>query len=147
VKNRFYVEDMYEHRHQKEFGSILGLAWRLLRGERGGFAVVGYYGLMHLTGFADRKGMGRLADMLRRLIPLPRIERGITGLLGGKFRFVITEAGGCAVDIDNEGDYDIAEERYEEWRKTQLERAERIYGPLPLPAVTAGNGRDSGDAD
>ena len=144
VKSRHYVEEMYEHRHQREFGSTLGLAWRLLRSERGGFAVLGYYALMHATGIADRKGFGWFADLLRRMIPLPRIERGITGLLGGTFRFVITEAGGCAVDIDNEGDFDIAEERYDEWRKDQLERAERIYGPLPLPAST---GSGSGEPD
>ena len=36
VMNRTYVEEMYEHRHQREFAEIVGLAWRLLRSERGG---------------------------------------------------------------------------------------------------------------
>jgi hypothetical protein len=49
---------------------------------------------------------------------------------------VITEGGGCAVDIDNEHDYDIAELRYDEWRKDQLARVEQLYGPLPLPLST-----------
>jgi GTP:adenosylcobinamide-phosphate guanylyltransferase len=132
VKNRYYVEEMYEHRHQREFWAILGLAWRLLRSERGGFAVVGYYGLMHLAGMLDRRGLRRLADRVRRWIPITRIERGISMLLGGDFCFVITEGGGCAVDIDNEHDYDIAALRYDEWRKDQLARVEQLYGPLPL---------------
>ncbi len=134
VRNRFYVEEMYEHRHQREFWQILGLAWRLLRSERGGFAVLGYYGLMHLAGALDRRGIRRLADRVRRLIPLARIELGCSTLLRGDFQFVVTEGGGCAVDIDNEHDYDVAAARYDEWRKEQLARVEQLYGPLALPA-------------
>ena len=131
VRNRSYVEEMYEHRHQREFAQIVGLAWRLLRSERGGFAVLGYYGLMHLAGALDRRGIRWLADRVRRWIPLARIESGISTLLRGTFQFVITEGGGCAVDIDNEHDYDIAALRYDEWRKDQLARVEQLYGPLP----------------
>jgi GTP:adenosylcobinamide-phosphate guanylyltransferase len=140
VRNRYYVEEMYEHRHQREFGPILGLAWRLLRSDRGGFAVLGYYGLMHLAGALDRRGARRLADVVRRWIRMERIERGISGLLRGSFRFVVTEGGGCAVDIDNEHDFDVANQRYEEWRKEQLARVEQLYGALPLAA-----GPDGGD--
>jgi GTP:adenosylcobinamide-phosphate guanylyltransferase len=140
VLNRYYVEEMYEHRHQREFGPIVGLAWRLLRSERGRFAVVGYYGLMHLAGALDRRGFRRLADRVRRWIPLARIEHGISGLLRGGFCFVVTEGGGCAVDIDNEHDYEIAGLRYDEWRKDQLARVEQLYGPLPLPAAAPESG-------
>ena len=141
VRNRYYVEEMYEHRHQREFGPIVALAWRLLRSERGGFAVVGYYALMHLAGLLDRRGYRRIADRLRRWIPMARIEQGITTLLGADFRFVVTEGGGCAVDIDNEHDYDIAALRYEEWRKEQLARVEQLYGPLRVPATTGSDAR------
>ncbi len=132
VMNRTYVEEMYEHRHQREFAQIAGLAWRLLRSERGGFAMLGYYGLMHLAGALDRRRWCWLADRVRRWIPLVRIEFGISTLLRGDFQFVVTEGGGCAVDIDNEHDYDVAAARYEEWRKDQLARVEQLYGPLPL---------------
>jgi CTP:molybdopterin cytidylyltransferase MocA len=134
VMNRGYVEEMYEHRHQREFAQILGLAWRLLRSERGGFAVLGYYALMHLAGALDRRHMRWLADLVRRWIPIARIERGCSSLLRGDFHFVVTEGGGCAVDIDNEHDYDVAAARYDEWRKEQLARVEQLYGPLPLAA-------------
>jgi hypothetical protein len=68
---------------------------------------------------------------------MERIERGISGLLRGAFKFVVTEGGGCAVDIDNEHDYDIAARRYDEWRKEQLARVEQLYGPLPLPEAAS----------
>jgi GTP:adenosylcobinamide-phosphate guanylyltransferase len=142
VRNRSYVEEMYEHRHQREFAQIVGLAWRLLRSERGGFAVLGYYGLMHIAGALDRRGIRWLADRVRRWIPLARIEAGISTLLGGTFQFVVTEGGGCAVDIDNEHDYDIAALRYHEWRKDQLARVEQLYGPLPPSAAAESESRE-----
>jgi GTP:adenosylcobinamide-phosphate guanylyltransferase len=136
IRNRHYVEEMYEHRHQREFGQIAGLAWRLLRSERGGFAVVGYYLLMHCAGFADRWGLGGIADFVRGYIPMPRIERGCSSLLGGSFRFIVTQGGGCAIDIDTEREFDAAQLRYEAWQAAQRERVLRIYGR----ALTAAGG-------
>jgi GTP:adenosylcobinamide-phosphate guanylyltransferase len=127
IANRHYIDEMYEHRHQREFGQILALAWRLLRSE-GGLGVVGYFLLMHLAGLADRWRFVRLADALRRLIPTERVERGVSLLLRGSFRLIVTHAGGCAVDIDTEEDFDAATLRFEAWRKAQRERAARIYG-------------------
>lgn len=144
IGNRHYIEEMYEHRHQREFGSIAGLAWRLLRSERGGLGVFGYYALMHLAGMADRTGWHALADWVRQWIPIARIERGCSALLRGSFCFVATEAGGCAVDIDKERDYDVSVLRYAEWHKAQLELAERLYGPA-LPAGADVCDVDSGE--
>lgn len=130
--NRHYVEDMYEHRYQQQIGQMAKLGWTLLRAEGGGFAVIYYYGLMHLAGVADRRGWRRLADWLRDRIPMPRIEKGCSALLRTDFRFVVTEGGGCAVDIDNEPDFDAASQLYERWRALQIARVEKRYGPLPL---------------
>ena len=64
---------------------------------------------------------------------MPRIEAGCSKLLRTRFRFVVTEGGGCAVDIDNEPDFDAAAALFERWHSRQLARVEAIYGPLPLP--------------
>jgi CTP:molybdopterin cytidylyltransferase MocA len=129
IGNRHYIDEMYEHRHQREFGQIVALAWRLVRSERGGLGVLTYYLLMHLAGLADRWGLRRSADLLRRLIPTERIERGVSSLLRASFRLIVTEAGGCAVDIDTEDDFDAAKQCFESWWKAQRERAARVYGP------------------
>jgi GTP:adenosylcobinamide-phosphate guanylyltransferase len=133
IRNRHYIDEMYEHRHQREFGQILALAWRLLRSERGGFAVVWYFLLMHLAGLTDRWGLTFAADALRRWIPTARIERGVSSLLGGSFRLIVTEAGGSAADIDTEEDFDAAKRCFDVWTKAQRERAARLYGALPAP--------------
>ncbi len=135
IVNRSYIEEMYENRYQQEFGSVAALAWRLLRA--GGFRVVAYYGLMHLAGASDRLGLHRLADRIRRLIPIARIEAGLSMMFHASFRFVSTDLGGAAVDIDNEHDCDVARCHYDEWKKAQTERAEALCGPLPLPPGAA----------
>jgi hypothetical protein len=135
IGNRHYIDEMYEHRHQREFGQILALAWRLLRSERGGLGVLTYFLLMHFAGLVDRWGLARTADAVRRLIPTERIERGVSSLLRASFRLIVTEAGGCAVDVDTEADFDAAKLCFDAWWKAQRERAAHIYGAAPaLPA-------------
>ena len=117
---------------------MLRIAWRIFARRGGGFAVLRSFVLMHLAGLLDRRGWRRLADRLRRRLDLERVGGYCGRLLDTDFRFVVTEAGGCAVDIDNDEDFEIAQLRYGDWRAAQEARAERIYGPLPLPARAGG---------
>jgi hypothetical protein len=133
VGNRHYIEELYEHRYQRQFGNIVALAWTLVRSEHGGLRVLAYYVLMHLAGAVNRRGWRRLADRIRRWISITRIEEACSSLLRTDFRFVVTDLGGCGVDIDNERDYFAARARAAEWTKAQKEKAERLYGPLALP--------------
>ena len=135
--NRQYIEDMYEHRYQRQPGQVLGLAWRIFMDRGGGVRVLFYYALMHLAGVLDRSGMRRFADVVRRWIDLPRVERACGALLRASFRFVATDVGGCALDVDNEHDLDVARLRFADWERELLRIAEALHGPLPLPA-TAG---------
>ncbi len=141
IGNRHYIEQLYRHRHQKQAGQIVALAWRLLTTERGGLAVIWYYALMHLAGFCDRRGWPSMADLVRRWIPMARIEKGCASLLRTRFRFVVTELGGAAIDIDTEEDYEAARARFSEWRDAQLKRGVGRVGPL-----AAERARDSEDA-
>ncbi len=134
LANRHYIEDMYEHRHQRQWGQVLGLAIRLLRA--GGLRILFYYALMHVAGLADRSGLRTLADWLRHFIPMARVEATLGSLIHASVRFVVTDVGGCAVDIDNEHDCDAARARFAEWRKQQEVRAETLYGPLLLPPAS-----------
>lgn len=133
ITKRHLVEEMYENRHQKRVRDIIGLAWKLMIRDGGGLVVLYYYGLMHLAGVLDRHGWRRLADRLRSLIPMPRVEKGVSRILGGSFGFVLTDEGGCAVDVDTEEELDAVRARFEEWQKSQAALAERLHGPLPLP--------------
>jgi len=131
IANRYYVEEMFEHRYQKQFHNIVGLAFQLVRKEEGGFPILYYYTLIHLAGLADRWGWTSLADGIRTWIPVRGIEEAISGLLRSDFRFVVTDIGGCAIDIDNQKDFDTATVRFEQWKAQQRERATALYGALP----------------
>jgi hypothetical protein len=96
-----------------------------------------------VAGLADRRGLRRLADFLRRFLPIARVEATLGTLFRASFRFAITDVGGCAVDIDNEHDYDSARARFLEWREGQASRARAIGGAAALPELerSAGGGR------
>jgi len=138
IGNRYRIEDMYEHRHQREFWNMATLAWKLFWSRSAGPMIVYFYAVMHLAGAVDRWGLRRVADWLRQYVTLPLSERAVGGVLGTDFRFLVTEAGGCAIDVDTEEEYDAACERFDEWKKAQQARAEAIYGPVPLPAKAGG---------
>jgi GTP:adenosylcobinamide-phosphate guanylyltransferase len=140
---RQLIEDMYEHRHQRQFWNMLAVGWRVLAVTRGGFSVLLLYGLMHLAGFVDRWGLRSVADWLRIPVTLERTEKIVARLLQTTFQFVITEAGGCAIDVDDEHEYDVVRARFEEWREAQEARAEELYGPLPLPPVAGTGGSEN----
>jgi len=129
--NLHYVESMYEHRHQREWKDMLGLAWQLLSSRQGGLVVSFFYGLMHLSGLADRWGLRGLANLLRRTVSLERTERALSRLLDTRFRFVLTQLGGCAVDVDTEHEYAVVCERFRDWREQQSALAAKIYPVLP----------------
>lgn len=129
--NLHYVESMYEHRHQREWGDMLGLAWELLKSRQGGIVVSIFYALMHLSGLVDRWGFRTLANWIRRLVSLGRTEGALSRLLDTRFRFVTTQLGGCAIDVDTEEEYDVVCERFSEWREQQAALAAELYPALP----------------
>jgi hypothetical protein len=136
--NRHYIEAMYEHRHQREWGDMLGLAWELLRSRQGGLVLSFFYAVMHLAGLADRWHFRWLANFLRRAVTIDRAERALGRLLDTRFRFVTTQLGGCAIDVDTEEEYDVVRERFSDWRTQQAARASELYGALPELSGTAG---------
>jgi len=137
--HRFYIEEMYEHRYQKQLWPILGLAWRLLTSEGGGFVLLWNFLLLQIAGIANRAGWQGLSDAIRRRLPFAKVERLMSRLLATDFRFAITAVGGCAVDVDNEEDYDATCARFHEWYPAQRARGEALYGALPASAAPRGD--------
>jgi hypothetical protein len=144
--NRWRIEDMYEHRHQREFWHMAVLAWKLFFSGAAGPLIVSLYGVMHLAGLLDRWKWHRLADWMRGLVSIEFNERAISGILDTRFRFVITEAGGCAIDVDTEQEYDAVQAGFAEWSEKQQQRTEAVYGPLPLVSGSA-NAAATADSD
>ena len=125
------IEEMYEHRHQRRFWNMFKLALRLLLDRVGGLKIAVLFGVMHLAGIADRSGRRRIARWLGRRVTLELNRKTIARLLDTKFAFVVTESGGCALDVDTEGEYDAMQARFGEWSAAQRARSKRLFGALP----------------
>jgi hypothetical protein len=124
---------MYAHRHQQKIGNMIGLAWQVLFANGGGARVVFFYMIMHLSGWADRKGWRRLSDWLR-LVSMEANERAVGAMLQTRFCFEVMAVGGCGIDVDNEEEYAAVQKHFERWSSEQARLAEEIYGPVGLPA-------------
>ena len=121
--NRSYIEDMYENRYQKEIGSQVALAWRVLRKEWRNLWVLGCYFLIHLAGVLHRRGHAQASDVVRAWVPIAMIERAASALLRTRFVTVTTELGGAAIDVDNEADLEVVEKMLERWKALQARQA------------------------
>ncbi|MEE2664819.1 MAG: NTP transferase domain-containing protein [Myxococcota bacterium] len=133
ILNRHYIEEMYQHRKQREIGSMISLAWRLLRAREGTISIACFYAVMHFAAVLDRWRLRLLADWVRRFVSTGRVERGLSRLLKASVRLVTVETGGCAVDVDTEEEYDAIRLDRDRLYARVCERAEATYGPLPLP--------------
>ena len=81
-----------------------------------------------------------VADLVRKTVTLTRVEAALTKLMKTRFRFIVTEVGGCAVDVDTEEEYDVIAENFESWRAQHDARAEAVGGSLPLEAASSSGG-------
>ena len=133
--NRQYIQDMYENRYQKEWGSMLRLIWRVVSRELHNLWVLGFYLVMHVAGVLHRRGWSRASDRVRRFTSLDTVARGIGALLRIRIEFVVTELGGAALDVDNAEDLAAAEAMFESWKARQA----RLAGRAP----EAGRGADA----
>jgi GTP:adenosylcobinamide-phosphate guanylyltransferase len=121
--NRHYIQDMYEHRYQREFGNMLRLGLRILRREWRNLWVLFFYVLMHLAAVLDRRGYRRAADRVRGRVRIETVERGVSALLRTRFRTVTTGLGGAALDIDNAADLEAADKMFARWKEMQARQA------------------------
>lgn len=136
ILNRKYIQDMYRYRHMRAIGSMLGLASRLLFRE-GGLAILFFYLIMHLGGLADRKGWKGLARIIRRGVTLKINEWGVGKLLDCRFRFVVSEIGGSAIDVDTEEEYETIQRNFAAWSILERDRVTAVLGPAP-PEISTG---------
>jgi len=148
IGRRDRIEEMYELRHQRRFWNMFMLTVRLLLSRVGGLKIAWLFSLMHFAGIADRKGHRSLARLLARFVTLEVNRTTISKILDTRFQFAITEAGGCAIDIDTEEEYDAMRECHAQWMAAQRARAAALYGPeASLPATSGSDPGASPDGE
>ena len=107
----------------------------LLRARRRLCRVLFFYGLMHLAGVLDRRGLASRGGSGAALAaPSSASSVPAVRCCAGSFRSWSLGLGGCALDVDNEHDLDVARQRFAVWERELARVAEGQQGPLPLPA-------------
>ncbi|MFC1689912.1 nucleotidyltransferase family protein [Pseudomonadota bacterium] len=123
LENQQFLETGFAHRKAEKLKNVVILVWKFL-GQHGGWRAAWITLRLQLT-LALSKKQGRLYHWLRRYNKTEDAEKSCGDVLGGGVKMVITPYGGLSLDIDNEEDYQVLSERYEEW--SRIGPAETIF--------------------
>jgi len=108
-----FLETGFSYRKAKDWHNVVKLV-RSYFGRAGGWKAAWVTMKMQVTLMASRRG-GKLYRRLRRANSVERIESAIGALLGGSIKMMITPYGGLSLDVDEEEDYRVLSERFEDW--------------------------------
>jgi GTP:adenosylcobinamide-phosphate guanylyltransferase len=123
VKNRHYIQKVYDYRYQRDLSNIAKMAAEFLKLHVGleGFWC---YCLLHWNQLLSRINLDPLTLPTRRLLPLSFIESCISRVLGTCFVNVVSHSPGAVLDIDNVKDYKIVCKMFSLWQNYQHQREE-----------------------
>jgi len=108
-----FLQTGFDHRKAEKWKNVVALAWHFLRQPRGWEAA--WITLrLQATLMASRR-RGRIYERMRRGNRVERIESVCSSVLGGAVRMVITPYAGLSLDVDNEKDFEVLSERFEDW--------------------------------
>ena len=111
-----FLQTGFEHRKAEKWKNVLALAWYFLW-QAGGLRATWITLRLQATLMAAR-GQGVIYRALRRGNTRTRIEQACGTVLGGSVRIVITPYGGLSLDADNEEDFKVLSERFDEWSRS-----------------------------
>ncbi|WP_187276426.1 NTP transferase domain-containing protein [Parahaliea maris] len=122
VENRAYIEDIYGFRYQRDFRNMLRTARDLLSQQGIGWRALYLYLMLQLAEVGHQLGWKALWRFARRKVRQEEVEGIASAVLRTRAGIVETTLGGCAIDVDNDRDYAVLQERWEEFSR-----------PPPLP--------------
>jgi len=131
VKNREYIQKVYDYRYQRDLSNIIKLAFEFIKVHVGleGFWC---YGLLHWNQLLSWIHLDPLTLPTRKSLPLSFIKSCISRVLGTRFATIISPLAGAALDIDNEKNYKTMCKMFSLWQNYQYQREETVkekYNP------------------
>lgn len=115
LTNQEFLETGFAHRKAEKLKNVVGLVWKFL-GQHGGWRAAWLTFRLQLTLIASKK-RGRIYRWLRSKNKSEDAERSCGDVLGGTVKMVISPFGGLSLDVDNEEDYRILDQRFDEWSR------------------------------
>lgn len=108
-----FLQTSFSYRKAKDWRNVLKLVFSLFK-QHGGWSAAWTTARLQLTAML-RHGKGRLYWKLRAGNTIERMERGVSTVLGGPVRIVVTPYGGLSLDVDDEQDFQVLSDNYAEW--------------------------------
>lgn len=116
LTNQAFLQVGFEHRKAEKWKNVLYLIWRFLS-QHGGLQAAWLAARMQATLVVSKNKDSKIYQRLRRGNTRDRTEKVCSRVLGGSVRIVITPYGGLSLDADNEDDFRVLSERFEDWIK------------------------------
>ncbi len=113
LTNQSFLQTGFDHRKAEKLKNVISLTWRFLS-QTGGWQAAWITLRLQATLLAFKKRHG-LYQRLCKGNASTRIEKACGTVLGGKIRIVITPYGGLSLDADNEDDFRILSQRFDDW--------------------------------
>ena len=121
IANRYRLQDMYELRYQRQLLNILKMFIRIIR-LKGIKSAVFFYILILTTLFFRKIRFVEVSKKISSFLTLRKVTGIVDRILGTRMFVAETTYGGAALDIDNETDFNIINEKFEEWMEYQKGR-------------------------
>ena len=121
IRNKVFIEKMYESRHQREWKNIIKVAFSIIRAEKGAYKAIYLLAVLQTCMFLTNRGFGWFSDRLRRIITLSDVETNVGAILGTRAVTAMTHYGGAALDIDNDEEFEAIKANFDEWMAYQQE--------------------------
>jgi len=103
----------FSYRKAEDWRNVVALTFNFFK-SAGGWHAARLTMRVQLTLMLSKR-KGRWYRRLRKGNTRARVERSISDTLGGSVKIVITPFGGLSLDVDDEKDYRILNEYYEDW--------------------------------
>ena len=110
-----FLQTSFSYRKAKDWRNVMKIVFSLFK-QHGGWSAAWTTARLQLTAML-RRGQGRLYWKLRAGNTVERMERGVSTVLGGPVRIVVTPHGGLSLDVDDEEDFQVLSDRYDEWMR------------------------------
>lgn len=113
LSHQDFLQTGFSYRKAKDWRNVVLLV-RSYFGRAGGWKAAWLTLKLQITLMAYRRG-SKLYGRLRKGNTLERVERGIGAILGGTIKLIITPFGGFSLDVDEEEDYRVLSQRFDDW--------------------------------
>ncbi len=124
--NRHYIQKVYDARYQREWYNIAKLCWELCTTQRGSLRVGGYFLYLHLAPYLSLMGWQRIALLRPLFLDASFVASLLSHLLQTRLTTVLTDYGGCTLDVDNAEHYAALCANFERWMAHQYALAQEL---------------------